>query len=98
MTAISNGSGFIVRSDGLVLTNAHVVANKAEVNVKLPDGRTLKGVVQAVDQISDLATIRMFGEVSILLIFFFQPCKPLQCIILHSYNYCLISDTKRCVL
>ena len=56
---MSNGSGFIVREDGLVLTNAHVVANKRQVSVKLHDGRTFEGMVQAVDPVSDLATIKI---------------------------------------
>lgn len=58
---VSNGSGFIVESNGLILTNAHVVINKprCNVSVKLSDGRTFIGVVEAVDPISDLATVRI---------------------------------------
>lgn len=59
--AVSNGSGFIVESDGLILTNAHVVINKPRsiVSVRLLDGRTFTGVVEAVDPVSDLATVRI---------------------------------------
>ena len=52
---VSNGSGFIVREDGLILTNAHVVANKQTVKVHLNNGKTYEGWVQAVDPVSDLA-------------------------------------------
>ena len=57
----SNGSGFIVEKDGLILTNAHVVINKPHtvVNVKLQDGRTFIGSVEDIDPISDLATVRI---------------------------------------
>lgn len=59
MTPMSNGSGFIVRKDGLILTNAHVVGNHSNVRVRLQDGRTFDGTVQAVDPISDLATVKV---------------------------------------
>lgn len=55
------GSGFIISSDGLILTNAHVVINKPRsvVSVKLHDGRIFQGFVEAVDPVSDLATVRI---------------------------------------
>ncbi|KAK2710280.1 hypothetical protein QYM36_013807 [Artemia franciscana] len=58
---LSNGSGFIVKEDGLILTNAHVVVSRpyARVHVKLYDGRTFEGYVEDVDVRTDLATIRI---------------------------------------
>jgi HtrA serine peptidase 2 len=73
---VSNGSGFIVESDGLILTNAHVVINKPHtmVSVKLQDGRTFTGMVEDVDPTSDMATVRI-------------PCKDLPVMKLgHSSN------------
>lgn len=57
----SNGSGFIVEPNGLILTNAHVVINKPHtfVQVRLQDGRTFTGSVETVDSMSDLATVRI---------------------------------------
>ncbi len=55
----STGSGFVIRPDGLILTNAHVVGNSPSVHCRLQDGRTFEGFVQAVDPISDLATVKV---------------------------------------
>ena len=41
------GSGFIVESSGIILTNAHVVSGADQVTVKLRDGRTFQGSAQA---------------------------------------------------
>lgn len=56
---VSNGSGFIISSDGLIVTNAHVVANKRGVRVKLTNGEMYNATVQAVDQAADIATIKI---------------------------------------
>lgn len=57
----SNGSGFIVEQNGLILTNAHVVINKPHtfVQVRLQDGRKFIANVETVDPMSDLATVRI---------------------------------------
>uniref|UniRef100_A0A8C9N6T1 Serine protease HTRA2, mitochondrial n=1 Tax=Serinus canaria TaxID=9135 RepID=A0A8C9N6T1_SERCA len=56
---ISNGSGFVVSPDGLIVTNAHVVANRRRVRVKLASGDMYDAVVQDVDQLADIATIKI---------------------------------------
>lgn len=54
------GSGFIVSSDGYVLTNAHVVGDsKAEVTVKLSDKREFKASVIGIDRRTDVAVIKI---------------------------------------
>ena len=52
------GSGFIVESDGIILTNAHVIDKQmANIMVTLQDGRVLQGTVLHIDVGADLATI-----------------------------------------
>lgn len=53
------GSGLILSTDGLVMTNAHVVKNAAKVTVTLTDGRTFEGTVKGSDDFMDLAAIRI---------------------------------------
>ena len=61
---MSNGSGFIISSDGLIVTNAHVVANKRGVRVKLTNGEMYHATVQDVDPVADIATIKITAKVS----------------------------------
>jgi serine protease Do len=53
------GSGFIVSSDGLILTNAHVVKDAAEVTVKLTDRREFKAKVVGADPQTDVAVLKI---------------------------------------
>jgi serine protease Do len=53
------GSGFIVDKDGIILTNAHVVAEADEVRVKLPDRREFKGKVVGFDTTTDIAVVKI---------------------------------------
>ena len=53
------GSGFIVSSDGVILTNAHVVTNADEVIVKLTDKREFKAKVLGADKPSDVAVLKI---------------------------------------
>jgi Trypsin-like serine proteases, typically periplasmic, contain C-terminal PDZ domain len=55
------GSGFILTSDGWIVTNDHVVAGADKVTVKLHDGRELDGEVRR-DYRSDLALIKVNGS------------------------------------
>ena len=55
----AQGSGFIVSSDGLILTNAHVVDGAKEVTVKLMDHREFKAKVLGTDKTSDIAVLKI---------------------------------------
>jgi serine protease Do len=57
---VGGGTGFIVSSDGLIITNKHVVSDpKAEYTVYLNDGRKFKAEVLALHPIDDLALIKI---------------------------------------
>lgn len=53
------GSGFIVDSSGTILTNAHVVEGADRVTVILKDGRHIEGTVRGVDEVTDLAVVKV---------------------------------------
>jgi S1-C subfamily serine protease len=55
----SMGSGFIIRDDGYILTNAHVVTNQEKILVTLNDGRKLPGTVVGTDSFSDVAVVKI---------------------------------------
>src|SRR5450432_3216033 len=53
------GSGFIISSDGLILTNAHVVREAKDVTVKLSDRREFSAKVLGIDTTTDIAVLRI---------------------------------------
>ncbi len=53
------GSGFIISPDGYILTNAHVVDNATDVNVKLTDRREFKAKVVGKDDRTDVALLKI---------------------------------------
>jgi serine protease Do len=61
----SLGSGFIVDTSGIVVTNNHVIADADEINVIMNDGTKIKATLVGVDKKTDLAVLK------------FTPVKPL---------------------
>ncbi len=57
----AQGSGFIVSSDGYVLTNAHVIDGADEVTVKLTDRRELATKIVGLDRRTDVAVLKIEG-------------------------------------
>jgi serine protease Do len=53
------GTGFVIRPNGVVLTNQHVVANAERVVVTLPDGSDLPAKVLGEDPITDIAVLQV---------------------------------------
>uniref|UniRef100_A0AAQ5XAN0 HtrA serine peptidase 1 n=1 Tax=Amphiprion ocellaris TaxID=80972 RepID=A0AAQ5XAN0_AMPOC len=57
--AVASGSGFVVSEDGLIVTNAHVVANKHRVKVELKSGATYDAKIKDIDEKADIALIKI---------------------------------------
>ena len=57
-----NGSGFIINSNGEILTNAHVVDGADRVTVELKDGRKFDGQVLGEDPVTDVAVIKIDAD------------------------------------
>lgn len=60
--ARGEGSGFIIASDGTILTNAHVVEDATDVTVRLTDRREYKARVIGVDARTDIAVLKIDGR------------------------------------
>ncbi len=53
------GSGFIVRPEGYILTNAHVVKGAKRIEVTMNDGRNIVATIVGIDTFSDLAVLKI---------------------------------------
>jgi len=64
----SLGSGFIIDTSGIVVTNNHVIADADEINVIMNDGTKIKAEIVGIDKKTDLAVLK------------FKPPKPLTAV------------------
>ena len=53
------GSGFIISSNGTIVTNTHVVGTSQEVRITFQDGRSVQGRVQGTDPLTDIAVVQL---------------------------------------
>ena len=56
------GSGFVIREDGYILTNSHVVEGATEIFVTFPDGRRFEVIDVYIDRPLDLAVVQIDAE------------------------------------
>ncbi|MEI7729400.1 MAG: trypsin-like peptidase domain-containing protein [Verrucomicrobiota bacterium] len=56
------GSGIIIRKEGYILTNRHVVDGASKIRVRLKDGREFDAEVKGMDAQSDIAVIRLLDK------------------------------------
>jgi serine protease Do len=58
-TAQSFGTGFVVREDGIIITNQHVVAGAEQIIVTLPDGTDVDARLLGEDPLTDIAVVKI---------------------------------------
>lgn len=56
---IAHGTGLVIKSNGEILTNAHVVKDMDKIVVVLSDGSGYEGIVKCIDEESDLAIVKI---------------------------------------
>src|SRR2546421_499342 len=59
-TAPGSGSGFVISSDGYVVTNHHVIEDAEKINVLLSDGRSLRAELKGADASTDIAVLKIY--------------------------------------
>ena len=65
LTITSSGSGFIIDTDGRVVTNQHVVSGNQSVTVRMHDGTEHPASVLGVDPVADLAVVDIAPEITL---------------------------------
>jgi S1-C subfamily serine protease len=58
--APASGSGFIISTDGFVVTNNHVIDGAREIRVALADGRTVNAELKGTDPSTDIAVLKIY--------------------------------------
>src|SRR6186713_932535 len=58
--APGSGSGFIISTDGFIVTNNHVIENAREIKVGLADGRTVNAELKGTDPSTDIAVLKIY--------------------------------------
>jgi serine protease Do len=53
------GSGFVIREDGLIVTNRHVIVGARTIRVRLSDGRETAADIVGADAVTDIALLRV---------------------------------------
>ena len=57
-----SGSGFVISSDGYIVTNNHVIENAIDIKVNFSDGRIEKADLKGTDPSTDIAVIKIYGS------------------------------------
>ena len=55
-----SGSGFVISSDGFIVTNNHVIEQAREIRVSLADGRTVNAELKGADPSTDIAVLKIY--------------------------------------
>ncbi len=56
---VSIGSGFVIRSDGFIVTNSHVVKDAEKVQVAFYNGKKMEATLHAIDEVTDIALLKV---------------------------------------
>lgn len=61
-TLPGSGSGFIISSDGFIVTNNHVIENAEDIKIAVTDGRILNAELRGTDPSADIAVLKIFDN------------------------------------